>query len=92
MKNKKQVMAITMRSKVKFFSHHHVEQNFQKLDEIVHKLRYNLKTEKEWIFIRWFMPAEFKKASLVFLQFDLSAIELGHKIKQKMLELGSERT
>ena len=31
----------------KVFSHHHVEQNFQTLDEIVHKLRNNLKTEKE---------------------------------------------
>ena len=54
----------------KVFSHHHVEQNFQTLDEIVHKLRYNLKTEKK-IFIRSFIPAEFKKASLVFLQFNL---------------------
>ena len=48
MKNKKQVMAITMRSKVKcFFFHHHVEQNFQTVDEIVHKLRYNLKSDEK---------------------------------------------
>ena len=33
----------------KVFFHYHVKQKFQTLDEIVHRLRYNLKTEKKYI-------------------------------------------